>query len=478
MEIGFTINHLLDFIPVLEIIFMPLRFNTRNFAARFERFTNGGYWSISLPALNRRNLTLFWADGLFSAASDTIPINYLTLYILVFGATSSQVGWLSALTSLAGAICLLPGAFIVERYGHRKSIVVWFGLMARVGLLILALVPLISSGQTLIWLIILISVVRAGAGNILFPAWVSMSGDLVPIEGRGRYFSARSIIVVVASIIMTYLVGEFITLVGSALGYQVSFALAFLVGLASTYFFARIIDIVPAHAAPSSAAFSWKEAWHDVRSNPVFLTFCIISAFWNFFLNIAGPFFNVYMVDNLSFTAAMVGITAVATSITKLLTQKKMGEISDRVGPEKVQMISMFLIPILPFAWVFATQLWHVVAINLFGGIVWGAFELTSFNFLLQLTPPALRARYSAFFQIIVTVSLAAGAALGSVLLGWGYTTVFLVSGFGRVFAAICFLFMIRWLGKNKSGPHARPQDGAQTSPHVSPAAPELQNPV
>jgi MFS family permease len=409
---------------------------------RLRTFISGGEWAMSLPDENRRNMTRYWFDGLFAAASDTIPINYLTLYLLALGATGSQVGLFTALTSLAAAACLLPGALLVERYGHRKEITVWFGGgMARFALLVLALLPFGFTGQALIWVVILLSVIRSAVGNLAFPAWMSLTGDIVPQEGRGRYFGSRNFVMGIAGMLMTYLVGEFITRVGSPQGYQLSLGLAFGVGMFSTYFFSRIKDQQARQPVHSSMLVSLPEIWKDLRASPIFLSFCFASALWNFSINIAGPFFNVYMVQNLSFTAAMVGITVVSTSITKLLIQKKVGEISDRLGHGLVQVVCMFLIPILPFTWIFITQLWQVVVLNLVGGVLWGAFELVSFNFLLQLTPDVVRARYSAIFQIVVTVSLAGGAALGSgIILWWGYTGIFLLSGLGRIVAALFFL--------------------------------------
>jgi MFS family permease len=421
--------------------------------ARLEMFIVGGEWAMSLPATGRRNLLNFWFDGLFAAASDTIPINYLTLYLLALGATSSQVGLFTALTSLAAAICLMPGALLVERKGHRKEITQWFGGgMARIALFALALLPFGFSGQALIWVVILLSVFRSAVGNLAFPAWMSLTGDIVPLNGRGRYFGSRNFVMVIAGMVMTYLVGEFITRAGSPRGYQLALMLAFGVGMLSTYSFSQIKDHQIKQAAPNSMPVSLSHIWRDLRAAPLFLSFCFASALWNFFINVAAPFFNVYMVQDLKFTAAMVGITVVATSITKMLIQRKVGELSDHWGPGKVQMISMFLIPILPLAWVFITQLWQVVVLNIFGGVLWGAFELVSFNFLLQLTPGAQRARYSAIFQIVVTVALAGGAALGSsIILWWGYTGIFLISAIGRVAAALFFLRLIRNLAKEKT---------------------------
>lgn len=409
-------------------------------------FIRGGDWSLSLPETDRQNLNNYWFDGLFSAASDTIPINYLSLYLLVLGATSSQVGLFTSLTNLAAAFCLLPGALLVEKFGHRKNITVWFGgHLARYMLLGLALLPFGLTGQILIWGVIFLSIIRSAAGNIAFPAWVSISGDIVPLAGRGRFFGSRSFAMVTASIVITYLIGEFITRIGSIRGYQAAIALSFAAGMVSTYYFTCIKDPQANVHVNSGMSISFIDIIRDLRSSPVFLFFCAASALWNFSVNVAGPFFNVYMVQNLKFTAAMVGITAVATNVTKMLIQKKVGELSDKWGPGVVQMITMFLMPALPLSWLFITKLWHVVLLNLFGGVLWGTFELVSFNFLLQLTPDDLRARYSAIFQVVVTVALAAGAAVGSgIILTWGYNFIFIISAIGRIIASFFFFKLIR----------------------------------
>ncbi|MGA2489724.1 MAG: MFS transporter, partial [Anaerolineales bacterium] len=122
----------------------------------------------------------------------------------------------------------------------------------------------------------------------------------------------------------------------------------------------------------------------------------------------------------------------------------RVGRLSDRWGPRKVQLISMFLIPFVPFVWMFVTQFWHVVVLNTFSGLFWGAFNLASFNFLLSLTPDSQRARFSAFYQILVMLALAGGAAIGAwVVTQWGYQAIFLCSAIGRLMAAVLFIRLI-----------------------------------
>jgi MFS family permease len=409
----------------------------------FRKFTWGGEWAVSLSEQIKHNLYWFFFDGLFASASDNIVITYVTLYILALGATRGQVGLMSSFSSLSAAVLLLLGAILVEHYGRRKEFTVIFGGgISRLAILVLALLPFIIGKQAIVWVAIVFSVTRDSFANLAFPAWMSFTADVVPMEGRGRYFGSRNFIMGVTGILAILLVGELITRVSIPLGYQIAFGLAFAFGMLSTFSFSHLRD--PKGGLPPAKAmepFSPRAMLQDILAHPVFLALSLVMAVWNFSLNIAGPFFNVYMVANLKFTATMVGITSIVSTVASLLIQRRVGRLSDRWGPRRVQLISMALIPILPFAWIFITKLWHVILLNSFGGALWGAFNLVSFNFLLSLTPDAQRARYSAFYQILVMLALAGGAAIGAwVVTQWGYQAIFLCSGIGRVIAMLLFV--------------------------------------
>ena len=412
----------------------------------FRKFTWGGDWAISLSTQIKNNLYWFFFDGLFASASDNIVVTYLTLYILALGATRTQVGLMSSFSSLSAALLLLPGAILVERYGHRKEIILAIGGgMARLTILILALLPLFIGGLSIVWVAIILSVLRDAFGFIAFPAWMSVTADIVPIEGRGRYFGSRNFIMGIAGILAILFVGELITHTSQPLGYQIALGLAFAIGVLSTFSFGKIRDPKGPSPIKAGSSLSFKTIRKDMKLHPGFLALSLVMALWNFSLNIAGPFFNVFMVQNLKFTASMVGITSIVTTVASLFIQHRVGRISDRWGPRKVQIICMFLTPILPFLWIFITKLWHVIILNSLAGVLWGAFNLVSFNFLLSLTPDAQRARYSAFFQILVMLALAGGAAIGAcVVTKWGYHAIFLISAIGRLISGFFFLRFVQ----------------------------------
>jgi MFS family permease len=408
---------------------------------RMRQFTWGGEWAIPLPAIIKHNLTWFFYDGLFASASDNIVITYMVLYILALGATRTQIGLMSSLSSLAVALVLLPGALMVERFGHRKQITILFGGgLARIALLALAILPFMLGGQALILAAMGLSIARDISGNLAFPAWMSVTGEIIPMEGRGRYFGSRNFIMGIAGMVMIFLVGELITRVGSPHGYQIALGLAFVIGAVSTFSFAHLKDPRGTAPIPVEGSLSFRGVLADIKAHPVFLSLSLVMVVWNFSLNIAGPFFNVYMVQNLNFTATMVGVTSIVSTVASLLVQRRIGRLADRLGSRLVMLISMILIPVLPFAWIFITKFWHVVVLNSYGGAVWGAFSLVSFNLLLSLTPHAQRARYSAIYQIMVTLALALGAAFGAlVVTKWGYPALFACSTIGRVVAVVLF---------------------------------------
>jgi len=413
---------------------------------RALQFTAGGRWTDQLYPSVRHNLRWFWFDGLFSSASDSIVVAYLSLFVLALGGTRAQIGLMSALTSLSAALLLLPGAAIVERRGHPKQMVLLGGGGgSRIALLLLALAPLAFAGPTAVYIAIVLAVVRSAFANLSLPAWVSLTADIVPLSWRGRYFSARNMAMTVAGMVVTLLVGQLITSVGASVGYPLAIGVAFAIGTAATFSFAHIEES-PVSVPPQATEHSTGQSlFQDLRAHPNFLAFCATAAVWNFSLNIAGPFFNVYMVENLKATAGIVGMLSVVSSLAALPGQRLFGTLVDRWRPRRVQLVTGLLVPLLPWAWALTRSAWHVVPINLASGFLWAGYELAGFNFLLELTPEDRRPRYSALYNVVVMAALAGGAALGGVLAGrWGYTLVFVLSGIGRLSASLLFARFVR----------------------------------
>lgn len=401
--------------------------------------TVGGPWGRTLDANYQHNMHWFWFDGLFASASDNIMINFVSIYILTMGASETQVGLMSSFSSIACALVLLPGALMAERTVHKRNISLACGFAARLMILLLVFIPLIFKNPYLVWIAIGLSVTRDAFNNLGFPAWMDVASATVPIEGRGRFFGSRNFIMSITGILTTLLAGKLISSFEGTLGYQIALCISFALGMASTFSFSHIRADAE-RIEPQEQRFKPRDLLQMFKDRPQFTALTLTAALWNFGINISGPFFNVQMVNVLKFSAASIGFVAVITSVTTLVTQNQIGAWADRVGMRRLQYISMWFIPLLPLFWIFATQVWHVALINAFSGIVWGAFNLVSFNLLLATIPQDQVPRYSAVYQIVIMLSMALGAAAGSVLIAQrGFIAVLIGSAVVRYSATILF---------------------------------------
>jgi MFS family permease len=371
------------------------------------------------------------------------------LFALAYGATKGQVGLVTAAGNLLGAMSLFPGARLVERYGHRKSVVIWSGGgFSRIILFAMAVFPFFVGQPALaIGLIVLFNGLRAFSGNLANPAWTSMIADLVPNAMRGRYFSSRNVAMGVAALLVAPLAGRIISAGNawansSVFGYQLIFILAFAFGMVSTFAFQRIAE--PALTEEEARPHQRGDLRRTLRQQPAFV-WLVISAFvWNMALQVAAPFFNVYMVESLGATTTLVGLVAGVSSLSSLVGQRFWGQRLDKKGAFWVQMVTGFLIPFLPFAWMFITQPWHVGIINIFGGFWWAGYNLANFNLLLVMTPDDQRSRAVALFQTAVFTSAVLGPILGGYLAdAVSFKLIFFLSFAGRMIGAALFAFFV-----------------------------------
>jgi len=161
-----------------------------------------------------------WLDGLFTTVSENLYLGFILLYALAYGASTSQIGLLTAVQNLLGAVSLYPGARAADAARHRKPLVTWtVGGFARVALLALALVPWLTDvPATAIWLIIGLNGLRSFMSNFGNPAWTVLVGDLVPLRLRALYFGNRNLMIMLAALLVAPLAGWLIKVGNGGLG--------------------------------------------------------------------------------------------------------------------------------------------------------------------------------------------------------------------------------------------------------------------
>jgi MFS family permease len=409
-------------------------------------------------------LRFLWLDGLFSAMSDNFVLGFMELFLLAYHADNTRIGLVSATASLLAMCSLIPGARIVERLGKRKGfILLTAGGIGRVTLLVVAALPLVIRNSTVaIVCLISLNAVRAFMSNVCNPGWTTLVADLVPTPMRGRYFASRNAATIVATAIAAPAAG-FITKSFNAgpngapvsdlpyLGFQLIYFISFAIGMAGTASFARIPEPVREPQEPRKGGM--KALLKELGSDRRFVGLCASAFVWNLFVNVGGPFFNVYLVNGLGATLAFVGLSTGITCIGSFIGQPVFGKISDRKGDIFVQTFTGLLIPILPLIWTIATAPYQILILNLFGNFIWAGYNLASFNILLKMTPDDRKADAVALYQTVVLAGSAIGPIVGGAVAdAAGYKVVFALSSAGRYVGMAIFIFMVAktQLGKKR----------------------------
>jgi MFS family permease len=166
--------------------------------------------------------------------------------------------------------------------------------------------------------------------------------------------------------------------------------------------------------------------------------------------NISSPFFAVYMLDDLkfSYTAYIINISFYFTAA--LVVQTYWGRRADWAGNMKVIAVTSLLVPLVPIVWLFSSNVYYLIAAQIFSGFAWGGFNLASVNFVYDASEKQDRARLIAFFKAMIGIALCLGALIGGFIIpylppvfGHQLLTLFLISGLLRGVVVILLLRLI-----------------------------------
>jgi MFS family permease len=311
--------------------------------------------AVTLPRQAFRALVL---DGVFSQMLGVLTSGTLLVgCALALGASPAYVGVLSAIPFFA-QLAYVPAVVLIERVRRRKAICVAVTLAARLMLVPLVAVPLVASQDLALTLLAAFLAIVAPLGAVGGCAWMSWTSDLVPRARLGAVFARRQL--------WANLAATAAGLVGAAIvdqwagqfpefrlgGYCGVFGLAIAAAMASTWFLTRMPDVpMRGPPAPSLAKlFVRPFADRNFRRVMGFL------GSWNFAVNLAMPFFTVYLVEDLGTGLTVPIVLTVVGQVAGTLSLPWWGRVSDRYSNKTVIAFAGPLLLLSILAWVAAAE--------------------------------------------------------------------------------------------------------------------------
>ncbi|WP_375251245.1 hypothetical protein, partial [Sphingomonas sp.] len=266
-----------------------------------------------------RGLRLLVIEAGFSGGAAALTSGViLTAFALHLGASNVMIGILAAMPFLA-QLLQLPAIQIVERWRRRKLIAVLSSLIGRTMLAVMAVLAF-SSGTSALLVFLCAQMLLCGLGAIGGCAWNAWMRDLAPDDRLGDVFARRTIWLTAISLILGLAAALALdwTPAGSSARDRV-FAAMFAAGCVTGLISARIVAMMPEPIMPpASGAIDLRALIRQPLGDPNFRRLLVFVASWQFAINLATPFFTVFIVRQLHFAVSFVLLLSVASQIANI----------------------------------------------------------------------------------------------------------------------------------------------------------------
>ena len=251
--------------------------------------------------------------------------------------------------------------------------------------------------------------------GVTWNAWVQ---EWVPPRLRGKYFGHRNRLLQFSTLAFLLLAGWVLASRDySMLAFQLVIAFAAVMRLLSIIWQQEMPTECGARPAPRAAALSAQLV--TLRQAKPFLRFIAFGAAWSFAANIFGPFYHVFMFEELHLSAFHVGVLSVCGATGAALSMPAWGALLDRYGNKGVMVVSLVLWQAQNFAWSFLTpdtSVW-LYAMWFWGGLTNAGFFLGQFTLLLKLLPVPARNLALGVNLAVTSLFAAIAPALGGLIL-------------------------------------------------------------
>lgn len=305
-----------------------------------------------------RGLSRIVLDGLATHAMVTLTSGiFLVGYALELGASNLAIGILAAIPPLA-ALAQLPSVLLINRIRNRRLICLVTSGCSRLSWALIALLPFFFSPHSTVGMLILLLAVYSIVSSIGRCSWNSWMRDLVPREILGSFFSRRWSIAMAFGIPLSLASGYFIDLWKKAhpesaiSAYFIVFMVGVAAGILGLFFLAGIPE--PGMQTPQAGTF--RALLENACSNSNLRNLLCFLGLWNFAVNLAAPFFTVYLLRFIGLDMATVTLLAVISQVISVLSYPFWGSVIDRYGNKPTLYISGPLFMCCLIGWTFTTM--------------------------------------------------------------------------------------------------------------------------
>lgn len=376
----------------------------------------------------RQSLIRVLRDGITTQIMLTLTSGvFLISFALDLGANSIIIGFIIAIPFLAQLI-QIPAIYLIEKYQVRRRINIIATSLSRFFLLPMIFVPVLYSIELAIPTLLVLIALHYSIGAIGNCSWDSWMRDLIPEEVMGHFFSRRMTWAMGFGIVVALIAGLFLdywraTSPSTLLyAYSILFLGGFIVGMIGVGIVSLIFE-PQMKIKPVISRNNYTRIFLTPFGDINFKHLILFLFTWNFFINLATPFFTVYLINILKLDLSLIIIFQMMSQLVNVFFFRIWGNIIDKFSNKSVLLISCPLLLFSIFLWIF-TPLIKVrlvliallILIYLFIGISIAGINLATANIGLKLAPRGNATSYLAVRNIVIAFASGIAPLLAGII--------------------------------------------------------------
>ncbi|MDY6834367.1 MAG: MFS transporter [Chloroflexota bacterium] len=356
-----------------------------------------------------------------------VTSGFLAAFALALGANNFQIGVLAALPFLTQPVQILAIP-LIEKIKRRKIIAVAAWIPAQLLWIPIALIPVYMNtpGAAAISMLLVLIGFRGILVAVGQCAWNSMMKDLIPQKILGSAFARRLMLAGIVGVFFALSASFFVDhWHGGPSGEEGAFV----------YTIPLLFGVLTlALGSPLSMALTPEPLMQTLNGSQSSLMSNLVTPFrdrnyrhllrflflWGLALNLAIPFFAVYMLTVLNLSlAAVIGFTTLSQA-TNIIFLGVWGRFADRFGSKVILSLSASLYLLVIFGWTFTTMpdryfftLPLLAILHLLAGIASAGVTLTTGTIGMKLAPTGQATPYLAAAAIATNIGTGIGPLLG-----------------------------------------------------------------
>ncbi|RDI36933.1 putative MFS family arabinose efflux permease [Falsibacillus pallidus] len=379
--------------------------------------------------VQKRNLIIMWFANFLVAASATMIMPFLSLYIETFGHYDHEYiqrwsGFVFGITFLTAFLVSPIWGRFGDRFGYKPILLITgFGIAASIFLM--------GFMHSVIGLFILRLFMGVVTGFI--PTSLALISSQTPKEIAGKTLGT-----LVMGNVSGGLFGPLIGgMMADTFGFEYTFFItSAAISIATTGVLFGIVESKLLSKKEKTKTFSRKDVLKQIFSHRLLMTVMVLS----FLIQVANfsiqPLLALYVnqLNGSTNIAFLAGLAFSATGFGNLLATRQWGKLGDKVGYEKVLLILLVLAAVFVIPQALAQKLWELVFFRfLFGTAIGGMIPCIT-AYIRSEAPVSMQGEVMGYNQSFRFLGNVIGPAIGGVVSGY--------VGISPVFYVTCSLFL------------------------------------